>query len=131
MPSFIKDFLLTADNCHYQWWMWFYIILHLIALGLIITGLILAMMYSNLPWYIWIIFGLAIILSIASALQDTPVPANLVAFGEVGLSGEVRSVSQVARRVAEASRLGLNRLVGPAHGAHAERAESSRPLTRS
>ena len=53
---FIKDFLLTADNCHYQWWMWFYIILHLIALGLIITGLILAMMYSNLPWYIWIIF---------------------------------------------------------------------------
>jgi DNA repair protein RadA/Sms len=59
---------------------------------------------------------LAIILSIASALKDTPVPIGLVAFGEVGLSGEVRSVSQVSRRVQEASRLGYKSAIGPAYG---------------
>jgi DNA repair protein RadA/Sms len=56
---------------------------------------------------------LAIILSIASALKDAPVPKDLVAFGEVGLSGEVRSVSQVAQRLAEAKRLDLTQAVGP------------------
>ena len=60
---------------------------------------------------------LAIILSIASAFKDTSVPRDLVAFGEVGLSGEVRSVSQVPTRLAEATRLGLTRVIGPAHGA--------------
>jgi DNA repair protein RadA/Sms len=60
---------------------------------------------------------LAIILSIASAFSDTPVPAGLVAFGEVGLSGEVRSVSQVSKRLSEAKKLGLDFAIGPAHGA--------------
>lgn len=60
---------------------------------------------------------LAIILSIASAFKDTAVPATLVAFGEVGLSGEVRSVGQAARRVAEAKRLGYSLAIGPFHGA--------------
>ncbi len=60
---------------------------------------------------------LAIILSIASAFSDTPVPAGLVAFGEVGLSGEVRSVSQVSKRLSEAKKLGLDVAIGPAHGA--------------
>jgi DNA repair protein RadA/Sms len=58
---------------------------------------------------------LAIILSIASAFTDTPIPPHLVAFGEVGLSGEVRSVGQAARRVAEAQRLGYAQAIGPAH----------------
>ncbi len=56
---------------------------------------------------------LAIILSIASAFKDISVPQNLVAFGEVGLSGEVRSVGQVAKRLAEAQRLDLTYAVGP------------------
>ena len=60
---------------------------------------------------------LAIILSIASAFSDIPVPAGLVAFGEVGLSGEVRSVSQVSKRLSEAKKLGLNVAIGPSHGA--------------
>lgn len=60
---------------------------------------------------------MAIILSIASAFKDAPIPQNLVTFGEVGLSGEVRSVGQAPRRVAEARRLGYNLAVGPAHGA--------------
>ena len=58
---------------------------------------------------------LAIILSIASAFTDTPIPQHLVTFGEVGLSGEVRSVGQAARRVAEAKRLGYTEAIGPAH----------------
>jgi DNA repair protein RadA/Sms len=60
---------------------------------------------------------LAIILSIASAFKDAQVPAGLVAFGEVGLSGEIRSVSQVGRRVDEAQRLGYQNVIGPAYGA--------------
>jgi DNA repair protein RadA/Sms len=60
---------------------------------------------------------LAIILSVASALQDTQVPHGLVAFGEVGLSGEIRSVNQAARRVAEAKKLGYKLAIGPAYGA--------------
>jgi DNA repair protein RadA/Sms len=60
---------------------------------------------------------LAIILSIASAFQDAPVPTGLVAFGEVGLSGEIRSVGQAAKRVAEAKRLGYDQAVGPAYRA--------------
>ncbi len=60
---------------------------------------------------------LAIILSVASAMQDTQVPIGLVAFGEVGLSGEIRSVGQAARRVAEATRLGYNLAIGPTFGA--------------
>ena len=62
---------------------------------------------------------LAIILSIASAFKDIPIPQNLVTFGEVGLSGEIRSVSQAARRSAEAKRLGYTLAVGPAYGAPA------------
>ncbi|HEX3081993.1 MAG TPA: DNA repair protein RadA, partial [Candidatus Saccharimonadia bacterium] len=60
---------------------------------------------------------LAIILSIASAFKDAQIPNGLVAFGEVGLSGEVRSVTQSARRVAEATRLGYKFAIGPAFGA--------------
>ncbi len=59
---------------------------------------------------------LAIILSIASAHSDVAVPGDLVAFGEVGLNGEIRSVNQVAKRLTEAKRLGLSRAIGPKFG---------------
>jgi DNA repair protein RadA/Sms len=42
------------------------------------------------------------------------VPADLVAFGEVGLGGEVRPVPQLGRRLAEAARLGFRRALVPA-----------------
>ncbi|MDY6811222.1 MAG: DNA repair protein RadA, partial [Actinomycetota bacterium] len=45
---------------------------------------------------------LAIALAIGSAVKNQPIPHNTVAIGEVGLAGEVRRVSAVARRVAEA-----------------------------
>ncbi|GAC1574984.1 MAG: DNA repair protein RadA [Candidatus Elarobacter sp.] len=56
---------------------------------------------------------LGIALAIASAFRDVPLGAGTVAFGELGLSGEVRNVSQPARRAAEATKLGFTRLVAP------------------
>lgn len=57
---------------------------------------------------------LAIALSVASVMDNTPVPHTTVAIGEVGLAGEVRRVSAVARRVAEAKRLGFRHAIIPA-----------------
>ncbi len=58
---------------------------------------------------------LAIILAIASAFKNKPVAHNLIAFGEVGLSGEIRSVSNVAGRLAEAKKLGYRYAIGPSN----------------
>ncbi len=57
---------------------------------------------------------LAIILAIASALKNQALPDDLVVFGEVGLSGEVRTVGSADRRLGEAKRLGFARAIGPA-----------------
>ena len=56
---------------------------------------------------------LGIALSIASSFRDLGVDPGLVAVGEVGLSGELRAVSQLDRRVAEAARLGFKRCLVP------------------
>jgi len=56
---------------------------------------------------------LAVALSIASSFSDKEVDPNLVAVGEVGLSGEVRGVPQLERRLAEAARQGFARCIGP------------------
>jgi len=56
---------------------------------------------------------LAVALSIASSLSDKGVDPNLVAVGEVGLSGEVRGAPQLERRLIEAARQGFTRCVGP------------------
>jgi DNA repair protein RadA/Sms len=56
---------------------------------------------------------LAIALAVASAGHDTPVPAGTVAMGEVGLAGEIRPVTGVPRRLAEAARLGFRTAVVP------------------
>lgn len=53
---------------------------------------------------------LALALALASARSDRVLPAGTVAFGEVGLTGEVRAVSHVAARLGEVARMGL----GPA-----------------
>ena len=58
---------------------------------------------------------LAIILAIASAYKNKPVAHDLIAFGEVGLSGEIRSVANVAGRLAEAKKLGYRYAVGPSN----------------
>ncbi len=50
---------------------------------------------------------LGVALAVASAIHDLPLAADLVAIGEVGLTGEVRRVGAVPRRLAEAARLGF------------------------
>lgn len=54
---------------------------------------------------------LGIALAIASAFRDVPLGAHLAAFGELGLSGEVRPVSHAIRRTTEATKLGYRRVL--------------------
>ena len=58
---------------------------------------------------------LATALAIASSYIDRPLGAELAAIGEIGLSGEIRSVGQINQRLSEISRLGFRRCVIPAH----------------
>jgi DNA repair protein RadA/Sms len=57
---------------------------------------------------------LAVCLAIASCLGAQPLPCDLVALGEVGLGGELRRVNGMAKRLAEAQRLGFGDAVVPA-----------------
>jgi DNA repair protein RadA/Sms len=56
---------------------------------------------------------LALCLAVVSAITDRPLAPDLVAFGEVGLAGELRQVAHAPRRVSEAARLGFARAIGP------------------
>lgn len=56
---------------------------------------------------------LAVTLAVASAAWDVPVPVDVLAIGEVALSGDVRRVSMLPQRVAEAARLGYRRILVP------------------
>ena len=56
---------------------------------------------------------LGIILAIASSMKDQAIPEKTIAFGEVGLSGEVRSVSMPQQRVREAKKLGFDTVILP------------------
>ncbi len=56
---------------------------------------------------------LAIALATASALADRPLLESLTAFGEVGLSGDLRPVTGLGRRLSEAARLGFTRAIVP------------------
>jgi len=56
---------------------------------------------------------LSIALAIASSVKDRPLPADLAVVGEIGLSGELRAVSQLAVRLNEAAKLGFRRVLIP------------------
>ena len=58
---------------------------------------------------------LATVLAIASSYLDRPLGGDLAAIGEVGLSGEIRSVTVLNQRLTEIARLGFRRCVIPAH----------------
>ena len=60
---------------------------------------------------------LAAVIALASSYLDKPVPSNLVAIGEVGLTGELRTVNQLEQRISEVQRLGFRKCVIPAHRA--------------
>lgn len=59
---------------------------------------------------------LAIVTAVVSSMREQPVNEGTMIFGEVGLSGEVRSVSMVQQRVNEAAKLGFTRCILPASG---------------
>jgi len=59
---------------------------------------------------------LPVILAVASSYRDQPIPDDLIAIGEVGLTGEIRAVSQMNQRLAEAARLGFKKCIIPKNG---------------
>lgn len=78
--------------------------------------------FSNLDTYLNVIGGirltepaadLAVCMALVSGLRDIPINDKCIAFGEVGLSGEIRTVSRVEARVAEAARLGFSECILP------------------
>lgn len=80
--------------------------------------------FGNLDVYINIVGGIAlrdtacdlsVCLSMVSSLLDRPVSDKLIAIGEVGLGGEVRSVPNLEQRLHEAERIGFERAVIPKH----------------
>lgn len=83
----------------------------------------LGLYFSNLDVYLNIVGGirldepaadLAVAMALVSGLKDTPLPENVIAFGEVGLSGELRSVPRVMARINEAARMGFTECILPA-----------------
>lgn len=66
---------------------------------------------------------LAALVAIASSYLDKPVPNDMAAVGEVGLSGEIRSISHLEQRLSEVHRLGFTKCMIPAH-----RAKELKPL---
>ena len=60
---------------------------------------------------------LAVVLAVASSYRDQPISGDLVAIGEVGLTGEIRSVSHMNQRLQEVARLGFKKSVIPRGGA--------------
>ena len=80
--------------------------------------------FGNLDVYINIVGGialrdtacdLAVCLCMVSSLLDCPVSDKLIAIGEVGLGGEVRSAPNLEQRLREAERIGFERAVVPKH----------------
>lgn len=56
---------------------------------------------------------LPVALAIASSYRDQPIPSDLVAIGEIGLTGEIRTVSHMSQRLAEVVRLGFKKCILP------------------
>lgn len=80
--------------------------------------------FNNMDAYINVVGGLrldepsadlTVAMALVSSLKDMPVNENVIAFGEIGLAGEIRAVSNCEQRVSEANRLGFNRCIIPFH----------------
>lgn len=81
------------------------------------------LMLSGCDFYVNVIGGLtldepaadlSLIVALASSFRDKPVPFDLAAIGEVGLTGELRSVSAINQRLSEVRRLGFSKCLIPA-----------------
>ena len=82
--------------------------------------------FNNMDAYVNIVGGLridepavdlAICMALISSLKDNPIREDAVAFGEIGLAGEIRSVNQAQQRVNESIRLGFKKIILPYHNA--------------
>ena len=82
----------------------------------------LGLYFSNTDVYLNIAGGmrldepaadLSVCMALVSALRDAPLDDKLIAFGEIGLSGEVRSVSRATARINEAARMGFTQCILP------------------
>ena len=82
--------------------------------------------FTNTDAYVNVIGGLrldepavdlAVAIALISSLKDVPINDNAIAFGEIGLAGEIRSVSHAQQRVNEAVRLGFEKIILPASNA--------------
>ncbi len=82
----------------------------------------LGLYFSNLDTYLNIVGGirldepaadLAVAMALVSGLRDIPIDENTIAFGEIGLSGELRSVPRAQARVTEAARMGFKQCIMP------------------
>ena len=80
--------------------------------------------FSNLDAYVNVVGGLrldepsvdlAVALALISSLKDTVIREDTVVFGEIGLTGELRSVNRAELRISEAARLGFARCILPYH----------------
>ena len=80
--------------------------------------------FNNTDAYVNVVGGLrldetavdlAVAISLISSLKDVPINDNAIAFGEIGLAGEIRSVSHAQQRLNEAVRLGFEKIIIPAH----------------
>lgn len=59
---------------------------------------------------------LAMVVALASSFRDRPIPGDLAAVGEVGLTGELRAVNALGQRLSEVRRLGFTKCMVPARG---------------
>ena len=80
--------------------------------------------FSNLDTYVNVVGGLnldepavdlPVALALISGLKDAVISSDTIAFGEIGLTGEIRAVSNADLRVAEAARMGFKRVLVPHH----------------
>lgn len=81
------------------------------------------LLLGNFDAYINVIGGLsldepaadlALLIALASSFRDTPVPHDMAAIGEIGLTGELRSVNALGQRLSEIRRLGFSKCLIPA-----------------
>lgn len=80
--------------------------------------------FGNMDSYINVVGGLrldepasdlSVAMALVSSLKDVPVDEGLIAFGEIGLGGELRAVSNCEQRIKEAARLGFTKCIIPAY----------------
>ena len=95
--------------------------------------------FSNMDVYLNVVGGLkldepaadlAVVIAAVSAAKDTPVSDTLAAVGEVGLTGEIRAVSQLSQRLSEIRRLGFTQCIIPRSGTRDIKAPEGLELLR-